>query len=233
MWVFPLAAAVLSFVFAGSLARRWRQRRRGYEVLWALSLVMYGVASLAMAVGLLSGWSELTYRLFWLFGAVLNVPYLAQGELMLVSRRRWLISAFMVVLVVGTVAAVWAVFSAAVDPAVLESSWPRGIKAFGDDSPAYRMAQVFSYPAYIYLVAASVWSAVKMRGHPDLKNRSVGTILIAVGATVVAIGSGFGAVLDAAWLFSASLAVGMAIMFGGFLRASRPAAAPATVAEDG
>lgn len=224
MWVFPLTAAGVSFVFAGMLGRRWALQRRGYQGMWVIALVMYGVASLALALGTLSGWSEASYRLYWLFGAVLNVPYLAQGELMLLSRRRPLIMAFLGLLILGTAVALWAVFSEPVDPAALERAMPLGKEAFGTDSVAYRMAQVFAYPAYIYLVVASIWSAVRMRGRPELRSRAIGAVWIAVGATIVAVGSGVGAGLDVAWLFSTALAAGIAVMFWGFLAASKPSA---------
>jgi hypothetical protein len=61
-----------------------------------------------------------------------------------------------------------------------------------------------------------------MRGRPELRNRFLGTLGIAVGATLVAIGSGVGAGLDVVPVFSIGLAAGIAVMFWGFLRASRP-----------
>jgi hypothetical protein len=60
-----------------------------------------------------------------------------------------------------------------------------------------------------------------MRGRPELRDRFSGTLLIAVGATVIAgFGSAFAA-LGRLLLFSVSLLVGISVMFWGFLRASR------------
>jgi peptidoglycan/LPS O-acetylase OafA/YrhL len=84
------------------------------------------------------------------------------------------------------------------------------------------MAQYYSYTAYAILVAGAVWSAIRMRGRPELRDRFLGTLGIAVGATIVAIGSGVGAGLDVVPVFSICLALGIAVMFWGFLRASRP-----------
>lgn len=225
MWVFPMAAAGLSFAFAGSLLRRWAVRRRGFQLVWVVALFMYGIAALAMAIGVISPpWSELTYRLFWLFGAVLNVPYLAQGELMLVARRAWLIRFFLVILLLGTAVAAWLVFTSDIHPEALGRSLPLGKEAFGAGTAAHRAAFV-SYVAYLYLVVASIWSAMRMRGHPELRNRAGGAVCIAVGATVVAVGSGVGAGLNVPWLFSVCLAVGVAVMYWGFLLAGRPVAA--------
>ena len=66
-----------------------------------------------------------------------------------------------------------------------------------------------------------------MRGRRDLRDRFVGTLLIALGATVIAgFGSAFAALGELA-AFSLSLAAGIAVMFAGFLRAGRPAQVPA------
>ena len=66
-----------------------------------------------------------------------------------------------------------------------------------------------------------------MGGDPQLRDRTVGTLGIAMGATLVAIGSGIGAAFHVVPLFSVSLAAGVAVMFAGFLRAGRPQRAPA------
>lgn len=47
---------------------------------WAVSLAMFSVASAALFVGAAWSWSGPTFRVFYLFGAVLNVPWLALGS---------------------------------------------------------------------------------------------------------------------------------------------------------
>ena len=86
------------------------------------------------------------------------------------------------------------------------------------------MAQIYAYPTYAFLIAGTIWSAWKMRSQPNLRDRFVGTLLIAVGATIVAAGSVFAA---SGFLpgFSITLAAGILVMFEGFLRASRPSSA--------
>ena len=45
MAVFPLIAAVVALVFSGLLFRQYLQRRRSYQLAWAIALLMYAVAS--------------------------------------------------------------------------------------------------------------------------------------------------------------------------------------------
>jgi hypothetical protein len=225
--VFPLIAAVLAAVFAVMLARQYVRRRRPFQGLWTLALAMFAAASLAMFLGVARGWTSGEYRVYWLLGAVLNVPYLAMGELYLLLRRRAFADALLVLTLIGTAFAAGKVLGSPVNHAALAKSLPLGKDVFGDESAAYRIAQLYAYPAYFLLLGGIVWSAWQMRGHPELRNRTSGTIAIALGATIVAVGSGVGAGLNVVPLFSICLAAGIAVMFAGFLQAGRPVGAPA------
>jgi hypothetical protein len=225
MWVFPLAAAVVAFAFAASLGRLFARRQRIHLAMWCGALVMYGVASLAVAAGAAVGWSRTLFEIYWILGAVLNVPLLAAGEIHLLRRGQILDVAVWVVLAFVVAYTVAVTRGAAVDAASLAEQLPSGKEVFGDGSAAYRLPQLISIPSYVILVAGAVWSAWRMRGRPELRNRSVGTLLVAAGATITAAaGSAFAAVGNLP-AFSLSLLAGVAVMFLGFRRASesRPA----------
>jgi hypothetical protein len=220
MWVFPLLASVVAFVFAGRLFLAYGRRRQPYQLAWGLSLAMYGVASLAVVLGGIDGWSDREFAVFWALGAVLNVPFLAAGELMLLVRNQafrwvmWLVLIFITAWTVSTLRG--ATFHAS----ALAERLPSGKEVFGDGSAAHRLPQLISIPSYVVLVAGALWSAWRMRGRPDLRDRSIGTLLIVAGATVIAgFGSAFAAVGNMP-AFSISLLVGIIVMFAGFLRAS-------------
>jgi hypothetical protein len=187
---------------------------------------MYAAASLAVAIGALNGWSRLSFEVYWLFGAVLNVPFLAAGELQLLVRNRTVELALDVVLVFLVAYSISVVRGAVYDAHALAQQLPSGKHVFGNGTPAHRLPQLISIPSYLVLVGGASWSAWRMRGRPELKDRFVGTLLIAIGATIIA---GFGstfAALGELPLFSISLLAGIAVMFWGFLRASKATAAP-------
>jgi hypothetical protein len=227
MWVLPLLAAVVAGVFAGLLVRSYVARRRPYQALWAVSLTMYALASLAVAVGAASGWSETTFEVYWAFGAVLNVPFLAAGEVVLLFRQRWVCWAAVLALIFVTALTFSTLSQAAYDPEALAQTLPSGKHVFGAGTPAHRLPQVISIPSYLLLLAGALWSAWTMRGHRDLRDRFVGTLLVALGATVTAVGGSAFAALGELALFSATLLGGICLMFWGFLRAGRQAAAQA------
>jgi hypothetical protein len=224
--IFPLAAAVIALAFAAVLAGRVADRWRPHEAVWVLALLMYAVASGAMFLGVLQGWTPFDFRVYWLFGAVLNVPFLLAGEAYLLAPRRAVAHAFLIVLVGLSVLAAVAVIGADVHRVPLSRSLPLGKDVFGDGSLPYRLAQYYSLPAYFLLLAGLVWSALQMKGKPGLRDRVAGTFGIAAGATIVAVGSGIGAAYHVVPLFSVALAAGIAVMFWGFLRVSRRSARP-------
>jgi len=221
MWAFPLAAAALALAFASLLLRQLLARRRSHQAFWAIALLMYAAASLALFLGVVDGWTSAEYRVYWLFGAVLNVPFLAQGEIQLLVRSRAVTAVLGVLLVFGTAFALARVRTAQVDPAALIRDLPLGREVFRNDPFALDLARYFAFPAYFILLAGTLWSALRVRRAPELRNRFLGTLGIAIGATIVAAGSAFAATGRFVG-FSITLTVGIGVMFWGFLRASRP-----------
>ena len=220
--MFPLGAGIIAGVFCAMLLVRFAKRRRPHEGLWAIALAMYAAASIAMFLGVAAGWTPAEFRWYWLFGAVLNVPFLAAGELFVLTRARWARGGTLALLLAATGIATWSITVAAIQGDALRSALPLGKEAFGDNTAPYRLSQLYAFPAYFFLLGGSVWSALKMRGRSELRDRTTGTVAIAVGATIVAIGSGVGAGFDIVPLFSLSLAAGIAVMFWGFIRATAP-----------
>jgi hypothetical protein len=127
-----------------------------------------------------------------------------------------------VVLAFVTAYTIARVRTAGIDAGALEERLPSGKDVFGDGTPAHRLPQLISIPAYLVLLGGALWSAWGMRGRPEHRDRFWGTLLIALGATVIAgFGSAFAA-LGELFLFSIALLVGISVMFWGFRRASGP-----------
>jgi hypothetical protein len=229
MWVFPLAAGAVALLFAVQLGRQFVARRRAAQLFWALAMLMYGLASFAVVFGAIGGWTRLEFEVFWVLGAVLNVPFLAAGEIDLLVHRPSVTAALWLVLVFVSAYAVATTRTALFDPSALAQDLPSGKEVFGAGSAAHRLPQLISIPSYLILVGGAIWSARRMRGRPELRDRFMGTLWIAVGATVIAgVGSAFAAAGNLP-IFSLSLLAGIATMYWGFLRASR-SRAPAAVA---
>jgi hypothetical protein len=81
------AAALLALRLAGGLVGRWRTRRSPELLAWGASLLAYALAAAALAWGAAGGWDGRTFRLYYLFGALLTAPLLGFGSLLRVGQR--------------------------------------------------------------------------------------------------------------------------------------------------
>jgi hypothetical protein len=221
MRVFPLAAALVALVFAVVLGRRFLERRQPYLAVWSAALGMYAVASFAVAAGALFGWNRPLFEVYWIFGAVLNVPFLAAGEVQLLARSRLVDAVAWILLAFVSAYTIAVTRGALVDPLAFAERLPSGKEVFGDGSAAHRLPQLISIPSYLVLVGGAAWSAWRMRGRRDLRDRFVGTLLVAAGATITAAAGSTFAALGNLPAFSISLLAGVVVMFLGFLRATR------------
>src|SRR5262245_25241577 len=167
MWLIPLAATLVAGAFAAMLVRQFLARHGQAQLLWAIAMGMFAVASAAVTIGVASGWTTRLYGVYWTLGAMLNVAFLAGGDPVLRFRTPWVRWAVWLVLIFATAYTVAIVTSADMSAEALANvDLPRGIKVLGDGTKAFRLAQVVAYPAYTILVLGTLWSAWKMRGRP-------------------------------------------------------------------
>jgi hypothetical protein len=217
----PLAAAVIALAFGVHLLIRSARRGTWFEAVWGVAMLMFAAASGALFLGVLDGWSTAEFRVYWLFGAVLTVPYLAVGEVYLLARNRWVGHAALLLVLAATVWASAEIRTAQLDTGVLTGEeFFTGREVLGEGAPARTLALIYSYTGTAVLVLGILWSSLGMRGRPELRSRFYGVLLIAAGALVVAGGSAFAAAGSFAG-FSLTLSVGVAVMYWGFLTATR------------
>lgn len=86
----PLAitAGVVATLFTLDLAIAAIRRRRPHVTAYTAGMAAFATATWALAAGVLTGWTETSYRVFYLFGTVINVMLLAVGSMFLVVGRR-------------------------------------------------------------------------------------------------------------------------------------------------
>ena len=49
--VLPALTSVLALVFSAALIDQWRERRQGFQLIWAIGMLFYGIASGCEAIG--------------------------------------------------------------------------------------------------------------------------------------------------------------------------------------
>jgi hypothetical protein len=85
----PAATSILALVFAVALLDQWRERRHGFQLIWAIGMGFYGIASGCEAIAAVSGWNEALYRTWYLTGAVWTAGWLGLGTAFLLGRTRF------------------------------------------------------------------------------------------------------------------------------------------------
>ncbi len=100
----PAVTSVLALVFALMLVDQWRERRHGFQLVWALGMLWYGLGSGAEALAAAGGWNELLYRTWYLTGAVWTAAWLGLGTAFLLGRTRFGYTYAILLLLSGLVA---------------------------------------------------------------------------------------------------------------------------------
>ena len=205
-----MLSAVVSAVFAGVLALRYARRRRPHQLVWTIGLAMFTFAAAAGVLARSGGATEAEYRLFYLFGAILNVAWLALGTTYLLAPRAarralWGLLAF-------TVLASVAVFASPVD---LSAAADTG-KGF-DRAPLPRiLAGLGSGLGSLVLVAGALWSAWRFLRARHEGRRALANVIIAAGVLVAAAG-GTAAFTGASGVVEWTNLAGVSLIFVGFL----------------
>lgn len=204
-------AVVVSTVFAAVVLRQYLRQRKTYQLMWAVGLAFFAVAAAAGALARSNGVNAAEYRVFYLFGAILNVAWLALGTVYLLAGRRWATGSLAAVVVLSLVA-VYAVLSASVDVAAAADSG-RGF----NDAPLPRiLAGLGSGVGSVVLIGGALWSAWVFLRRRHNGRRAIANVVIAVGVLIVASG-GTATFTGASGILEFTNLVGICVMFAGFL----------------
>jgi hypothetical protein len=87
--VLPAVTAILALVFSLALFDQWRERHGGFQLVWSLGMLFYGIGAGCEAIAAAAGWSEWLYRTWYLTGAVWTAGWLGLGTAVLLGRTRF------------------------------------------------------------------------------------------------------------------------------------------------
>jgi hypothetical protein len=221
--VLPFTSAIVSLVFAFLVFRRYLVRRGRHLLLWGIGMVLYGIGGFCEGYHGAFGWNRFIFRLWYLAGAILVAAWLGQGTVYLLAKRRWA-NLLMVLLALGSLYAAFRVFSAELDPTLLTTSVHTGSELSGHAivTPGVRsLTPIFNLYGTVTLVGGALYSAWIFWRKRILLHRTIGNILIAVGAILPAFGGAFSRMGLPGALYISELS-GAILLFIGFLRATTP-----------
>ena len=212
-------ATAIATVFAQATAVRWSRTKAPHQGAWTVALALFALASAALATGASTGWDRGTFRAFFLLGAVIDVPWLALGTVYILMGRRTG-DRVRAVLLVFTGLAIGVVLAAPMHGAIPVTGIPVGKDHFGVFPRA--LAGVGSGLGAIVVFVGAAWSAVRFARSrkPGSGYLAGGNALIALGTLILSSGGLLQGIVGSDEAFALTLAVGIAVIYGGFLVAS-------------
>lgn len=216
-----LATAIATRFFETMLVRFTRRRKR-HEFAWAVALGMFVIASAALATGASTGWDVGTFRVFYLFGAVLNVPWLALGTVELLAGEH-VGKAVRPALIFFTGLATGVLLTTPTLRPVAAGAIPLGKEVF--PLPPRLLAGTASGLGAIVVLLGAVWSALRYaRQQTDQvahRKLVITNVLIALGTLVLSGGGLLQGVVGHDEAFAITLCAGITVIYTGFAVGSR------------
>jgi len=214
-WI-TLSSAILATIAAGAaaiaMALEYARSRRPHAWCWTISLALFALASAILAVGEVVGWSPWLFRLYYMVGAVLVVPWMTLGAVWLFGPVK--LARVGVWMTVGLTFAVIAV-SLLSHPEVPNDSLPELKDALENARAARALAMLANAggtPVAIFLLLRA---SSRYRRKKVLPNKASGAIIISIGIAAAAVGGMLAVAVSVIYL-APSLAVGAVLMLAGF-----------------
>ncbi|MFN2186222.1 MAG: hypothetical protein ACK2UU_19745, partial [Anaerolineae bacterium] len=198
-------------------------RRAAHLLLWGIGMVFYAIGGFCEGYYGAFGWNSLVFRLWYLCGAILVAAWLGQGTVYLLAKQKWA-NVLMIVLGVASLYAAVRVFAAQLDPTLMTASLHTGSELSGHaiaSGGVRSLTPFFNLYGTVTLVGGALYSSWIFWRKRVLLHRTIGNILIAVGAMLPAFGGTFSRFGLPNALYLSEL-LGTILMFAGFVRATTP-----------
>ncbi len=221
--IIPFISSIVSFVFAVFIFKRYADRGGTHLLVWGIGMIFYGIGGFCEAYFGALGWNSLIFRMWYLFGAILVAAWLGQGTVYLLAKRNWA-NALTALLILASVYAAFRVFTAELDPTLMTSSIHTGSELSGHAiiTPGIRtLTPIFNLYGTVALVGGAVYSAYIFWRKRILLHRTLGNLMIAVGALAPAFGGAFSRFGISGALYYGEF-FGAIMLFAGFIRATTP-----------
>jgi hypothetical protein len=212
-------ATAIATLFAQATAVRWSRSRSPHQGAWTVALALFALASAALATGASTGWDKGTFRAFFLLGAVINVPWLALGTVYLLMGPR-IGNRVRAGLLVFTGIGIGVMLAAPMHGVIAVNGIPVGKDHFGVLPRV--LAGVGSGVGATVVFVGAAWSAVRFARsrRPGSGYLAGGNALIALGTLILSSGGLLQGIVGSDDSFALTLAVGIAVIYGGFVVAS-------------
>jgi len=218
-WAWPLATAILGFVYVALLVRQYVQRHKMHQLMWALGFLFYAVAAVMEFWSEFSGaWDPAVYRIYIVLAASL-VGFLGNGTLYLVVKKRIWGDLYLGLNMVLLAIFLYGTETANLVMANLKPGIVVGGTALGASGTFPRLMSLpFNIPGSLLLLGGAIFSIIKFWPNKAFRYRVWANVLIIIGTLMIA-GAGSMARLGSSGGLYAGEMVASAILLWGFLLA--------------
>jgi hypothetical protein len=218
-WAWPLATAVLGFIFFALVFAQWLARRRAHQLAWSVGLLMYAVAaSLEVWSEWSDTWDPTVYRIYIVLAASL-VGFLGLGSLYLLTRRRLWGDLYLAFVLICLVIFFVGVFTHPLVESKLVPGISVGGQALGPSMTFPRLMSLpFNITGSVFLIGGAVISVWRFARKREYAYRMWANVLIAVGALLIAFIGSRARLGDTTGLYAGEM-VASALLLAGFLMA--------------
>jgi hypothetical protein len=218
-WAWPLATAVLGFVFAALVIRQWVQRRKLHQAAWSVGLLFYAAAAfMEFWSSYTDAWNPTVYRVYIVLAASL-VGFLGLGTLYLLTRRHFWGHIYLAFTVACLLVFLVGVFLSPLDISRLQPGITVGGAPLGASLTFPRvMSFPFNIPGSVFLIGGALLSVWRFLRRSEFAYRMWANILIALGAILIAFVGSRARLGTTTGLYPAEM-VASALLLAGFLMA--------------
>jgi hypothetical protein len=220
-WIWPLATAVLGFVYVGLLVAQFVKRRKMHQLMWAIGFLFYAVAAIMEAWSQSVGsWDATVYRVYIVLAASL-VGFLGNGEVYLLFRKRIWGDIYLAFNLACLAIFFYGTFTVKlVTSALANAGIVVGGTALGASGTFPRiMSLPFNIPGSLLLLGGAAFSVVKFWPKKEYRYRSWANVLIFLGTLLIASAGSLARLGQTAGLYVGEM-LASAILLWGFLLAS-------------
>jgi hypothetical protein len=236
-----IGAMLTAAAFSGLVLERYLLKRRPQDLAWTISLALFALGAGSLAWGSATGWSSPSFRIYYACGAIVNVPFLAAGQLYLLVKRRTADRIFRAICLLGTFA-FGLVFAEPFRSSLPSEGIPQGKLVFG---PGPRiLAAVGSGVSALVVFIGTILGAVSLLKSRRVQRarrlpaanplptdtqtvsaplpirRVVGLGLLSLGVAILSLSGTLNARFGEMRAFAITLVIGVVTLFAGFVLSS-------------
>ena len=210
-----LGAAIISVFFSATVLRNFLERRKPYNLMWGVGLVMFALVAFIQVAAEFGTWTDPLFRAWYVMGTSL-VAFLGAGSVYIAHRKLGhAFAAYVAILLLAFLAVALTAATNSDAISTFGTAGPNGIVSPSGDGWATRTPRLFSplftIPGTLTLVGIALYGLVRYR--------LTYNAYIAGGAIVLAVGTGLASLGVPSLIYGAEFA-GIAVMFVGFLKAA-------------